>query len=282
MTFIQAPGHNVPLVLQIAEDGYAQVYAHLLQAHFEFHLSSIYIEEEVLLESGEVDRSILQLRFRDNEGHHWVLLPGRYMAFGLIAALTAASTDLLSMPSDMSSIQPPLLHHVKLECPDDLVHLSSDSSEGELSNVILLTAVADTLISDSKDTEPLKSIYTPISSFSHSSFSCPPFHPNTRKFPSIMQSLRRLASVHGSRNKLAFIDYDKIAYHKVQYLPPSYNGNILFELLPSRVSASTSKNTMDGIDKWFDGHTWYRTITSNIHNNQGLTFRMSSCVGQMV
>jgi hypothetical protein len=29
----------------------------------------------VLSELGEVDRSILQLRFRDNEGHHWVLLP---------------------------------------------------------------------------------------------------------------------------------------------------------------------------------------------------------------
>jgi hypothetical protein len=75
MVYIWASGHNVPLVLQIGEDGYAWLYAHVLHAHFEFDQSSIYIEEEVLSELGEVDRSILQLRFRDNEGHHWVLLP---------------------------------------------------------------------------------------------------------------------------------------------------------------------------------------------------------------
>jgi hypothetical protein len=68
----------------------------------------------------------------------------------------------------------------------------------------------------------------------------------------------------------------------VQYLPPSYNGNVIFELPPSCVSTSTSKNTMDGMDKRFDGHTWCRTITSNIHNSQGLTFRKSLCVGQLV
>jgi hypothetical protein len=97
-----------------------------------------------------------------------------------------------------------------------------------------------------------------------------------------MQYLRRLASIPGSRNELASIDYDKIAYHKVQYLPPSYNGDVIFELPPSRVSTSTSNNTMDGMDKRFDGHTWCCTITSNIHNSQGLTFRKSSCVGQLI
>jgi hypothetical protein len=39
---------------------------------------------------------------------------------------------------------------------------------------------------------------------------------------------------------------------------------------------------MDGIDKRFDGHTWCRTITSNIHNSQGLTFRKSSYAGQLI
>jgi hypothetical protein len=83
-------------------------------------------------------------------------------------------------------------------------------------------------------------------------------------------------------NEVATLDYDKIPYHKVQYLPPSYHGDIIFELLPSCVSASTFKNTMDGMDKRFDGHTWCRTITSNIHNSQSLTFRKSLYVGQLV
>jgi hypothetical protein len=39
---------------------------------------------------------------------------------------------------------------------------------------------------------------------------------------------------------------------------------------------------MDGMDKWFDSHTWCHTITSNIYNSQGLTFKKSSCVGQLV
>jgi hypothetical protein len=211
------------------------------------------------------------------------LLPlGRYRAFRLNATLMAASTDLLSQPSNMSSVQPPLFHFVKLKRPNDLVHLSSDSSKDELSNVSLPTPASHIPVSDFKCSEPLKSTLTPIGSSGHSNFSCPPFHPNTRECPSVMQCLRCLASVPGSRNELASIDYDKIAYHKVQYLPPSYNSDVVFELLPSRVSASTSKNTMDGMEKRFDGHTWCCTITSNIHNSQGLTFRKSLCVGQLV
>ena len=97
-----------------------------------------------------------------------------------------------------------------------------------------------------------------------------------------MQSLRHLASIPGSKNKLATVDYDKFAYHKEQYLPPSYNGDVIFELLPSHVSASSSKNGMDGMDKQFNGHTWCHTIISNIHNNQGLTFRKSSRAGHLV
>jgi hypothetical protein len=130
MAYIRASGHNVPLVLQIAEDGHARVNAHVLHPRFGLHHSSIYIEEEVMSKSGEIDRSILQFRYLDNDGHHWVLPPGRYRAFGLTATLMAASTDLLSQPSDMLSVQPPILHSMKLEFPDGLVHLSSDSSKG--------------------------------------------------------------------------------------------------------------------------------------------------------
>jgi hypothetical protein len=159
------------------------------------------------------------------------------------------------------------------------VNLSSDSSEGAITNVLLPTPVAHTPISDSKCNEHSKSVFTHVGSSGHSNLSWLPCHPNTREYPTVMQCLKRLASFPGSRNELASIDYDKFVYHKVQYLLPLYNGDVIFELPPSRVSASTSKNTMDDMDKQFDGHTWCRTITSNIHNNQGLTFRKSSYVG---
>ena len=191
----------------------------------------------------------------------------------------AASTVPLSQPSDTSSVQPPLLHSVKLEYPDGLVYLSSDSSTSGLPSASLQTPTTHTPVSDSKCSEHSKSVITPIVSSGHSNLLRPPFHPNSREYPSVMQSLRRLASIPGSRNELATVVYDKIAYHKVQYLPPTYNGDVIFELPPSRVSTSSSKSGMDGMDKRFDGHTW---CTSNIHNSQGLTFRKSSCAGHLV
>jgi hypothetical protein len=39
MAYIQAIGHNVPLVLEVAKVGYAQLYAKVLHAYFEFRLS---------------------------------------------------------------------------------------------------------------------------------------------------------------------------------------------------------------------------------------------------
>jgi hypothetical protein len=90
--------------MQIRRGGHARVYVNVLHARFGFHPTSIYIEEEVLFESGKVDRIIFQLSLRDDEGQLWLLPPGQYMTFGLNAALMAASTDLVSQPSDMSNV----------------------------------------------------------------------------------------------------------------------------------------------------------------------------------
>ena len=83
-------------MMQFVKGGHARVYANVLYACFRFHPTLIYIEEEVLSELGKVDRTILQVSFRDDEGQLWLLPPGRYMAFGLNAAFMAASTDLVS------------------------------------------------------------------------------------------------------------------------------------------------------------------------------------------
>jgi hypothetical protein len=121
--------------MQIADGSHARVYANVLHARFGFHPIFIYIEEEVLSKSYKVDRIILQLSLCDDEGQLWLLPPGRYKAIGLNVALMAASMDLVSQPSDMSNIQPPLFQSVKLEKPDNLVNLSSDLSESALPNV---------------------------------------------------------------------------------------------------------------------------------------------------
>jgi hypothetical protein len=115
----------------------------------------------------------------------------------------------------MISVQPTLLHLVKLESLDNLVNLSSDSSEGAIPNVPLLSLVAHNPVNNSKYSEHSKSIFTPIGSSGQSNISHPLFHPNTQECHSVMQCLRRLASFPRSRNKLASVDYDKIAYYKV-------------------------------------------------------------------
>jgi hypothetical protein len=172
--------------MQIAEGGHARVYANVLHARFGFHPTSIYIEEEVLFESGKVDRTILQLSFRDDEGQLWFLPLGRHKAFGLNAVLMAASIDLVLQPLDISSVQSPLLHSVKLEKLDNLVNLSSDSSKDVLPNVPRPTPTAHTPVSDSKCREHSKSVFTPIGSSGHSNLSRPPCHPNTREYPSVI------------------------------------------------------------------------------------------------
>jgi hypothetical protein len=146
----------------------------------------------VFLESGKIDRTILQLSFCDDEGQLWLLPLGQYRAFGLNAALRlnatlmATSTNLISQPSNLSSVQPPLLHSVKLESPDNLMNLSSDSSEGAISNVLLPSPATHIPINDSKCSEHSKSVFTPVGSSSHSSLSRPPCHPNICECPSLM------------------------------------------------------------------------------------------------
>ena len=51
---------------------------------------------------------------------------------------------------------------------------------------------------------------------------------------------------------------------------------------PAEASASRSQaKAMQGMDKRYDGHVWTKTITSNITNDMGLSFRFSSCVGHL-
>ena len=126
----------------------------------------------------------------------------------------------------MSSVQPPL-HFEILESPNNLVNLSSDSSEGAISNIPLPTPAVYILVSNSKCSKHSKSVFTLVSSSSHSNLSRPLCHPNICEYFNVIQCLRRMASFPRSRNELASIDCDKIAYHKLQYLPPSYNGDVI-------------------------------------------------------
>ena len=79
------------------------------------------------------------------------------------------------------------------------------------------------------------------------------------------------------KNILKRLDYDKIKTESVYFLPPQFDGDMLFVLPPIGASAAYSKaRSMEGMDKHYNGHIYTKTMTTNITNNLNLTFRSST------
>jgi hypothetical protein len=98
--------------------------------------------------------------------------------------------------------------------------------------------------------------------------------PGLQSQSSFLDCLKRLRFTKGSRNALKKVDYDSIKHLKVDYLPPVFNGDVVFEFPSIRsLSASSQAGLMVGMDKRHDGHVWTRTNTSHIKSDMGLTFR---------
>ena len=65
-------------------------------------------------------------------------------------------------------------------------------------------------------------------------------------------------------------------------MPFSFNGDVLFILPPVKIGIPYAYGkAMDGMDKIYNGHVWYKTNTTNIHNKFGLIFQRSSCIGHL-
>jgi hypothetical protein len=85
-----------------------------------------------------------------------------------------------------------------------------------------------------------------------------------------------------SKADLTVIDFDNINVHDVKYLPPSFDGDVIFILPPINIDVlSTYGRSMDGMDKMCDRHPWYTTTTTNIQNDFELSFRHFSCADHL-
>lgn len=139
---------------------------------------------------------------------------------------------------------------MKLESPDNVVQLLSDSSDempfakGAFMNtnsVPRSTSLQNSYPLDDFGSRgslaptfgSVDSFPSPARSLGQSSLSKPPLYPTTRECPSIMQCLRSLVTIRGSKNELKLVDFDKIRYEKVKYLPPMFDGEVVFKLPPS-------------------------------------------------
>jgi hypothetical protein len=79
--------------------------------------------------------------------------------------------------------------------------------------------------------------------------------PGLQSQSSVMDCLKRLCFTKGSRNALKKVDYDSVQHLKVDYLPPVFNGDVVFEFPSIRsLSASSQVGLMVGMDKRHDGH----------------------------
>ena len=71
----------------------------------------------------------------------------------------------------------------------------------------------------------------------------------------IVQSLRKLTQMPDHKNILKRLDYNKIKTMEVEFLPPIYDGDVLF-ILPAMGSFSllSKAKSIFGMDKCYDGH----------------------------
>ena len=78
-----------------------------------------------------------------------------------------------------------------------------------------------------------------------------------------MDCLLRLASMHRSRNELSTMDLSTMKHETVPFLPPVFDGDVIFELPPCGPSSSASgAKNLEGMDKRYDGHPWCKLVTT--------------------
>ena len=97
-----------------------------------------------------------------------------------------------------------------------------------------------------------------------------------------VDSLKRLLASKGARKAFKRLDYNSLDMQRVQFLPPTFNADFLFELPPVDIfDLQTHAKLMHGIDKHHDGHAWTKTIKSHMKNDMSLMFCTSTCIGHL-
>ena len=175
MASIRVDGHEVPIVFPLDEQGCATVSSHLLHVRFNFVESSIYVEEEKHLESGEIQQSIPIARSTSSDGCCWYLRSGNYRAYSLPLWMPPLSAEIGSHQSAGSTVNRPFIPDtgmasptsfppngtptiVKVEKLDTIVEFSSEP-EGE-SPTLIPTLKLCALQRGSEEKKPIPSAWT--------------------------------------------------------------------------------------------------------------------------
>jgi hypothetical protein len=270
MVIVRAIEEAVPITFPVGDLGYAVVRAFHLSIRFHLRENSLHIDEEIFdNSSGELTHTLSQESILDSTCRQWHLRPGKYLAYGLRESVVEASSqEATPILSTTTTPQTPMPARVKIELGVEVIDVESDDSDDF--------------------SPPLKVIKHNPSPLPHVlSTSCvgSPSVIMTSDHgsgPSIIPCLRKLSHTKGSRNPFKRLNYDSTPVHQVMFVPPLFNGDVIFELPPLGGSSSHCQaKLLSGMEKRYDGHVWSNTHTTNIKNDDGLTFRLSSCVGHL-
>ena len=185
------------------------------------------------------------------------------------------STELLTpRESSTVSIERPVLSRVKIEPGLKTIYELSDDSNGDVE-----VLRSENKVQVSQSPEVVRKETTPHVSHSRN-------HGQSKVVASlvvsIIHSLMCLGARKRSKSVLSRINFDAIKLQQVDYLPPRYDGDVIFEFPPlGDHGQNTKAKQLRGMDRSYDGHAWSRTITSNIHNDPKLLFCTSSCLGHL-
>jgi hypothetical protein len=177
----------------------------------------------------------------------------------------AVSTELVtSHHSSTGTVQLTPISRVKVEQGAELITILNNDSDGNSPAV------------PPPHRSPLN-ISTPPDSMKRT-----PTWITHEKCLSVVDLLKRPWVSKGARNAFRNLDYDSLDIRRVQFLPPTFDGNVFFELpLVDTSALHTQSKSMQGMDKHHDGHAWTKTVTSHIKNDMNLTFRTSTCAGHL-
>ena len=238
---IRADGDSVPISFPLGSDGLAMVSAVRLGLRFQLNMASLHIDEEVFdLASDAVTHTIGQIPVCNGNGKHWLLRPSRFRLYGLSKSTMATSIELApSLRSPSFTNRTPVSSIVKEEPGMESVTILSDDSD----------------VSSPQDATPNICRFgnSPSHDVPNDSPACTSqtvFRLGLQSHSSVFDCLKKLRFSKGTRNAQKKIDYDSVHHVKVEYLPPVFNGDVVFEFPSIRsLSKSSQVGLMVGMDK---------------------------------
>ena len=243
LSVVYSHSEGVLISFPLGPEGVAHVTSLRLSLKFQMSEDIIFIDEEVYdAQSGNLIYTIGQFPAYDGASKQWLLNAGTYRVYGESDSVMAASMEIVTPHrSSTGTVQLTPATRVKLEHADELITILSDDSDGNS------PTVAHPM------TSPLVS--SPLLESSHKSFS-PLSHPPPflchQKCLNLVDSLKKIWAIKGVRNVFKTLDFDTLNIQRVKFLPPTFNGDVLFDLPP--VDKSGSFHVMHGMDKRHDGH----------------------------